>query len=354
MADAFSGAANDIEAQRQAAVAALAAAGSQGAAAFAEGQKQIDAARTAAINQALSEAAQRGQGNIGGVVGGIVGSPYSQLSAGLASSAASHAADFATQGAAADRYFRELGSAVPMAAKQTEAAIARAKAKAANDLSDSELRTRLMGQGEILRDQDTAEARHLHHQFQTQVEDTKGKIADINEQLARWQANKPIKASPRDLLNMRSALEVQLAQARTSRQPYTDTLKQGVPSVESYARRAGIEAGFEPARVAGLIQPKDATPRQVFGKLPTIEEAAQRAGISPRVAKRIMRSSGDSANPSAWDRTVYDAERALKQGVPWETFYSYLDQHVPKHMKRLRALVTATYMPMFEAAGNGQ
>jgi hypothetical protein len=247
MADAFATAQQDVEAQRRAANAAIAAGGSAGAAAFQQGQQQIEAARTAALNQALSEAAQRGQGDIGNVLSGIVNRPYSQLGAGLSSSAASHAADSAFMGARANDYFSQLGAAIPVSAQNLAASIAREKAKAAKDLSDSELRTRLMGAGELTRNQDLADAAHTHHLYQVRINKAKQGLSDIDKQLKAWRQGKSGAGNVDALQGMKAQLEAELATARTARAPITETLKSAnLHPVEEYARPGWDRRGRGP------------------------------------------------------------------------------------------------------------
>jgi hypothetical protein len=350
MGNAFDTAKADIEQQRRDANAAIAAAGSAGAAAFAQGQAQVEAARAAAVQQALSEGAKRGQGNIGGLVGGIIGRPYSQLGAGLSSSAASHAADSAFMGAAGDRYFRELGAAVPISQANLETAIARQKAKAANELSDSELRTRLMGAGELMREDDLSGARKTHHVYQVRVEKAKKGIAFIDKQLKAWRNGKA-NVNAHELVQMKQALEAELATSRTARAPITETLKNaGNHPVSEYARRAGIEAGEDPARVMGLIQPKKPTDREVMGRQPSINEAAQAAGIHGKALRQITRPSGPDAEPTHFEAASKNAETYLKQGKSWRTFSADMKRGLPRQ-HRTRKLVEALYRPLFDAAG---
>lgn len=345
MGTAFDTAQADIEAQRRAAVAAVAAGGSAGAQAFQQGQSQIDAARTAAVNAALSEAAQRGQGDIGGLLGGIVGTPYGQLSAGLKSSAASHAADFASQGAAADNYFRQLSSAVPMAASALEAKIAAAKAKA-NQLSDSELRTRLMGAGEIQRDQDLGDARHTHHLYQVRVEKAKAGLEQIHSALKG--SKDP--AQRRQLKEMRDSLTAELASARTARAPITESLKNADQHpIEEYARAAGLAAGEDENRVLGLVKMPTAKTTG-YANQPSITEAAQAAGVGGKALARITKPSGADEASTHWEAVQSKAADYLKRGVPWQTFLADMKRGLRGHPRTIK-LAAAYWAPIFQARG---
>jgi hypothetical protein len=351
MADAFATAQQDVEAQRRAANAAIAAGGSAGAAAFQQGQQQIEAARTAALNQALSEAAQRGQGDIGNVLSGIVNRPYSQLGAGLSSSAASHAADSAFMGARANDYFSQLGAAIPVSAQNLAASIAREKAKAAKALSDSELRTRLMGAGELTRNQDLADAAHTHHLYQVRINKAKQGISDIDKQLKAWRQGKSGAGNVDALQGMKAQLEAELATARTARAPITETLKSAnLHPVEEYARQAGIDAGEDPARIAGLVKMPQPSAKQAYGAQPSIEDAARQAGVNSRALARITKPSGPNEATTHWEAIQSNAADYLKRGVPWASFYADMKRGLRGHPRTLK-LAAAYWAPIFQARG---
>jgi len=370
VADAFDTATQQAEEQRRAAMAAIASGGSAGAQAYAQGQAEIQAARSAALNAALADAAARGQQNVGGAVQSVVGRPYDQLNAGLASAAASNAADTATRTAAADRYFRELGSAIPVARTQLETSIAQAKQKAAADaaakqaeLSDSELRTRLMGAGELMRDQEMAEYRHNHHLQQKALNQKKAQFAQVDAQIA---ANKKqglrVKNSQEqaNLVHLRHVLGQQVQELRRPRNLTTQALKNPAP-VESYARSAGVEAGYAPERVAGLIQMPGPS-KQPLGASPSLEVAAQRAGIGRKMLGRLTasppedkdaRPAWEQSHPGAvwFGRVSGQVPEAIKNGVPFEKFMSDVNTQLPKSLRRTRALIFQLYGPAFAAAG---
>ena len=282
----------------------------------------------------------------------MVGQPYDQLGAGLQSAASSFAADSAARGAAAENYFRQAGAAVPLARQALEHEIAAANAEKAGsgDLSDSELRVRLMGAGELMREADLADARKQHHIHQRTVEQSKDELAgirsvmmDVKRQLKRWKQGKPTTIPPaqlvrakNDLENRRALYEDQLARARMERAPYTEKMRRPA-SVEEYARLAGTEAGHDPTRVLGLVQPKAPKPASLF--VP-INEAARQVGINDRTMRRIKRSED-------WALVSEAAEAAIRDGEPWETFMANVDAYLPKHKRRLRRLAAAVFAPAF-------
>lgn len=344
MANAFDTAAADINTQRQAANAAIAAGGSAGAQAFAQGQQQVEAARTAALNQALSEAAQRGQGDIGGVLTGIVNRPYQQLGAGLASSAASHAADAAFMGARANDYFSQLGAAVPMAQAGLEAKIAAAKAKAAANMSDSELRTRLLGAGELTRNQDIADASTTNDALQKQVDQSTKGIRGIDKQLNAWRAGKHGAGNVDTLQAMKDQLEVQLTNARTSQAAIDGSIRNRTDHpVEEYARQAGIDSGQDPYRVAGLIKMPKAKSATGVAALP---DAARAVGLSGGRLGKVMKLTTSDGNPVV-GTLQSAAQAALKSGESYDTFSKNLSVWQPGRYGRAKALVLAMYRSAF-------
>lgn len=369
MSDAFDSAAADIEQQRRAAVAAIAANGSAGAQALADANSQIGSLRAQALQGALANAATRGVPTAAqNELTGIINRPYDLLGASTSQMAASNAQRQAALSGAVGAYFPQLAAAVPLARTQLQTKIAladAAKAAKEKELSDSELRTRLLGAGQNEQDQAIQDALHGHHETQTQLE-------ALQHLLGTFKASRPFGSTfqkndtgalgplgpqgPGGQYTVSSSdrataqhLEQQIADARRARDLTTVAVKQTKSSTpEDYARQAGLASGLDPNLVAGLIpreKPKTLKPEQ---QIAAVSDAAHAAGIKPKLLQSIIKPSTAEQDPTWFERASKQAEAAVKSGIPLETFVKDLNLHVPKKLKRTKALVLAIYGPAFQ------
>lgn len=369
MADAFSTASSDIENQRRAAVAAIAAGGSAGAANFAAAQQQIAGSRTAALNAALADSAARGitpaqQQEFAGTIG----RPYDLLNSASVASAASHAAQNAQLGAASGDYFNQLNAAVPMARENLLRTIAAQQAK--NQLSDSELRTRLAGAGEGLQGQALSDARNLGNTAEGKLTEAEKAYRSFAASLKYGSTSNSGPVGPagplgpqgpknkqgvsvqgdsisREDASTLSRLAQQVIQARQNRQ----ASKQAIADVKAkpitdYSRQAGIDSGLDQNLVRGLIKPgAGATPKPA-SQYRAVSDAAAQVGIRPKVLARITAPSA-SGDPTPFQIGAKAAQAAIKDGVSVDTFTKDMNQYLPKKAGRTKALILAIYGPAF-------
>lgn len=374
MPTAYDSASQDIENQRRAAVAALAASGTQGAAALADANSNVATMREAALRTELARTAGRQMGGIQGAglaeLRGMIARPYDMIGASIAAQQGSHGARLAAVQGASDNYFRQLAAAVPLAQqnmlakltliKAEEEREARERAAREDELSDSELRARLLGAGDELRSEALGIARGDRDAARSQLGSLRTALADARYGPGPGPAGPLGPQGPHGTVrpaSQRRAIElIKTAIAQTKER--IGASKESIGGVkarssEAYGRDAGLAAGLDPARVRGLLRlpSPDEADVKPSARVLAITEAAQRANIpSKRLGKMTELSfTNDEGESQSWYQVAVDeAENAIKEGVPFDTFKKDLNFYLPKKLKRIKALVLAQYRPAFE------
>lgn len=282
MADAY----DEVQKRQDQAKAGLLAAMAQdGSAATAAAQADAAAKasqRQEAIRSTLGGMAGRGApAELQAQIGGQIGSVYDRSGDYAAGSKLSFDRTMGAIGAANANYHDQVRAAAPLARAALERAVARRRAKEQDELSDAELRTRLLGAAASEREQDAA--RLLQAQ--------QGAERAIAEKRAAAQAETraPFQAIPARLRGFemgqsnvyqgrRAEEERQVAPVRAREEATVGHASEaaGRSDVER-ARRIGVLSGLDRDRVYGLIEePEPESPQDQVARL-TAEEKLSRA-----------------------------------------------------------------------------
>lgn len=356
MADAFDTSQAQIEADRRAAVAAIAASGTAGAQALADANAQIASLRAQAMNGALASAAHRGVPTAAQAeVSGMIGRPFDMLSASTSQMAASAAQRQAALSGAAGTYFSQMSAAVPVARTAMQAAMARAAAKSSSssggddELSDSELRLRLMGAGEGMKIDSLGKPRSSRDSGRQRRDLLRSALGELEGKIAQGRKRGD------DLHELKDQIGATRAQLKAAKGDIRNAKETIVSRKETpaqvYARKAGIEAGLDPDLVRGLLPVPERREAAIKpqAKVLALSDAAQVAKLNPKQLARITRASGPDAAEGSWfERSENEAKSAISNGVPLATFRKNLEIHVPKKLRRTKALILAMYGPAFD------
>lgn len=285
MAGAFNEAQKQSDEAKAAALAALARGGSGALAEHQAAQQQIAVLKQQAAEGALRRAAQIGAGAAGAELAGAAGGAgqvydrYSQ-DAGRAGQIRQQAmADLA---GANSQYFEQLNAARP---------IVEGRAKAAWDAKEA---ARILAeQREMQAELDRQQAREWREQ------DRQWKLEDR----AASQAERAAKASSAGRVDSLSDSELKVrlqgaAAVQRATQPVQPPKKLAglrLPqlSQSATARRIGVEAGLDPARVFGLVPPKAPAAKKPAA---TPKQGAHRADVTARVQKHASKPTALAFN----------------------------------------------------------
>lgn len=308
----------DPEARRRA-LRALATGGTQAKNAQDEFERQIRADRQRAAQAAMADAVRIDAPQAGAELQPRIDAPFDRYAAAAGSANQSRLATLRQMEAANRTYMSQVNAARPVVEglARAKAAERAAKASKEKELSDSELRTRLMGAAGAMRE---------------------------------------------DLAGRKAALQTgSNATAGTVRM--TDMLNADPANApqETLARRLGTGAGLDPARVHGLVPdaepPKVTPPPKPPNKPYTVQEAAAQVGINdprPLVTRASPVVKGYKRDGEAvtgeerpFDDAVSTAEQAKKE--KWtaaELNESLADFYKAKYghdFPQLRRLILASY-----------
>jgi hypothetical protein len=252
---AFDAANSTIDQQRSNLLAAIAKAGSAGRAAYEAAQADLGAQRTSAIQSAVAAAGGRGApAAVQGQVAQTVGQPYDRGIASLRMGQASRDGDLAARAANTDSYLSEVKAAVPVTRALAERQLAELRARAAKESSSSSLAS-----GRLALDREKFEYE------KSQAGRLGGDLSD-SELSKRLMGVAELRKEEAKATPTRSVLHPgKMSKA------YRDSLVRQTrwTPTETLARRAGVAAGIDPARVYGVVPaPKAAAaaaPKAVSG-----------------------------------------------------------------------------------------
>lgn len=276
MADAY----DEVQKRQDQAKAGLLAAMAQdGSAATAAAQADAAAKasqRQEAIRSTLGGMAGRGApAELQAQIGGQIGSVYDRSGDYAAGSKLSFDRTMGAIGAANANYHDQVRAAAPLARAALERAVARRRAKEQDELSDSELRTRLTGAAAVEAERDAqrlveAQAARERAAAATQARsnEERAPFAKLPAGLRQFEEGQTNVYQDRQqvlapLKKVERASEVASTQAAENADR---------PSIER-SRRLGLAAGVDPARLYGLIQPD--SPQDVLARR-RAEEQLQR------------------------------------------------------------------------------
>lgn len=354
--DIYASIQKDAETQKKAALDALAQAGSAGLNAFNEAQAGIARQRQATIQRAAQRAALLGGPESQGFEA-IATEPYSIAEGSNQALRTAFEQDLARQRAGTSDYFAKVGAAIP--AERAAAASA-----SAGDLSDSELRTRLLGTAREVRRAEEAAA----SEDEARVAQARAVAADRAREdnvlkqarSARTEINSRLRheKDPR----VRKALQaqhdrVQAAIINRKNELYTEahaTQQKATKrrSDEEIIRDVGSQLlpGQE-ALVSGLVGPgqlaseEAARERLAFGTPEPAEQAAKRLGIDTKTFRKIQ------ANKDYKELLRDSIKRAGRGDTPWETIDNSLQNaFLLRGQDRTYRLLVAQLRPLFRTA----
>lgn len=253
MPDAFDAAKNETDQARKGLLQAIAQGGTAARQAYEAQQAQLQAQRASAVEQLARDS-------------GVIGAPEAQLAelrrrvgqtydtqiGALGNAAASRSADMAQRQAAGESYLSQVDAAIPVLRAQGDRQRAQLQAEAEEKARDRELRT-MLSEMQLARaglDFDTAAER-----------------ASASRATAAAKAAGTARGDDLSDSELRTRL-LGAAQLRTEAAPVQPKnlsvfgVKLPQLGQTSIARNAGIDAGITPSRVAGVLQPKSTAARK--------------------------------------------------------------------------------------------
>jgi hypothetical protein len=236
---AFDAANSTIDQQRSNLLAAIAKAGSAGRAAYEAAQADLGAQRTSAIQSAVAAAGGRGApAAVQGQVAQTVGQPYERGIASLRMGQASREGDLAARQANTDSYLSEVKAAVPVTRALAERQLAELRARATKESASSSLASGRLALDREKFEYEKSQAGRLGADLSdSELSKRLMGVAELRKEQA--------KATPtRSVLRPgKMSRAFRDSQVRQTRATPTETL----------ARRAGVSAGIDPARVYGVV-----------------------------------------------------------------------------------------------------
>lgn len=332
-----------IDQNKAAALAAGAQGGTAGLQAYQQATQQVQATRDAA----LASTAQGAQLINAGApalndLNAIVRSGADRRLADIAQAQGTFGADQAAANARTGRYFGELSGALPLlqelgrqkgeyaANKLVQAAAD--KAASGSDLSDSALRTRLMGAAQIQQDQALEPLQARSKKLDAQLKPLSSREKHIRKALSTMP--KASKLLDRKAVGkVRGRLEKELAGLAQKRAKLETKAQRelSVPLSER-ARSIGTEAGVEPDRLYGIVGPQQdaqvtgAKQRLAAASVPEPDKViARSANVDPTMLNQIRQSSvytkvkkellGELDAGKSWDEVEPLLRELLVQGT---------------------------------------
>jgi hypothetical protein len=365
-------AAEVANAQKAAALAAGAQGGSAGLAAYNQAAASITGARDAALADAASRSALIGASGVDATLGSVISGPTNRRLADIESAKAGVTRDYESASRAHGNYLGEVEKALPIietlarakgeAEAKKDAADAADKSKA-SELSDSEMRTRLLGAASVEQEAAIVDARKKVRTNRRQVREarddrqvaTKGRkvrrsrIAQATKRgelkfddpvskfvnaarggLVEREKGQPPprtydRAAELEPKKTKRVLQREKRELREAKGVLAATKDPGF--VTGRARQIGIDEGLDPALVYGLVGPSQeaqlggAQKRVGAARVSKPEQAvASAANLTPRDVAQTRENKLYKNAKKALDQMVNDgsytweeAERSLRQ-----------------------------------------
>ena len=297
--DIYKASEEQTSASQREALAALARGGTAELQAFQAAQQQQSADKGDVLRQILDRATSLGAGAAGQELAAKVSPSLDLRSQALASMHSSNESAMGQIGAANSNYFDQVNAAVPLVKARSDEINEANRIKAEQEAAQRDLERQL------------AEMRLM------------GEYASLeNTQAAGRNAAAKASGGGGDLSD--SELKTRLLGAASAKKAATPNLEVfGVKlpqlSQTAQARKIGVEAGLDPARVFGVTLPKAVTPPRPSQQLADQRAQAEMAAVQARL------NLIETAKRAASKGTFFELEKAIDRGEAEQSMQAAID-----------------------------